>query len=115
MAAETGACNRAREWASRRLDGELSEFEGVLLEAHLDRCEACCLFDVGIKASTDALREAPLLPIQWSVKVPRLHTRPPRSYAALPVAAVSALILAFSIVTATSPGKPSSRVHPLEL
>ena len=35
-------CERARAWASLRLDAELSEFEDALLTAHLRRCSACC-------------------------------------------------------------------------
>jgi anti-sigma factor RsiW len=40
----TKQCERARECASLRLDGELSEFEQALLVAHLARCEACASF-----------------------------------------------------------------------
>ena len=32
----SGECDRARQWASTQLDGELSSFERVLLHAHLD-------------------------------------------------------------------------------
>ena len=34
-------CERAREWASLRLDGELSELERALLDAHTRNCAAC--------------------------------------------------------------------------
>src|SRR3954454_17246769 len=34
-------CERARLWASLRADGELSELEGALLDAHLARCAEC--------------------------------------------------------------------------
>ena len=37
-------CERARQWASLRLDGELSELENALLDAHLGRCQACSGF-----------------------------------------------------------------------
>ena len=30
----TGECERARQWISAGLDGELSEFEGARLEGH---------------------------------------------------------------------------------
>jgi hypothetical protein len=34
-------CARARFWASLRIDDELSELEGALLDAHLARCAEC--------------------------------------------------------------------------
>jgi anti-sigma factor RsiW len=53
-------CERARFWASLRLDGELSELEGALLDAHLARCAGCRELAAGFDASTAALRSAPL-------------------------------------------------------
>jgi predicted anti-sigma-YlaC factor YlaD len=53
-------CDRARFWASLRLDGELSELEGALLDAHLARCEGCRAVADGFGATTSALRSAPL-------------------------------------------------------
>jgi hypothetical protein len=37
-------CERARFWASLRADGELSELESALLDAHLARCSSCRTF-----------------------------------------------------------------------
>ena len=51
-------CERAREYASLRLDGELSELEEALLSAHLSRCDICHTFDADIRAMASALREA---------------------------------------------------------
>jgi predicted anti-sigma-YlaC factor YlaD len=53
-------CERARFWASLRLDGELSELEGALLDAHLARCAGCRAVADGFGASTTTLRSAPL-------------------------------------------------------
>jgi anti-sigma factor RsiW len=53
-------CERARFWASLRLDGELSELEGALLDAHLARCVGCQAVVEGFGASTATLRAAPL-------------------------------------------------------
>jgi hypothetical protein len=50
-------CERARMWASLRLDGELSPFEGVLLDAHLAGCGDCRDFASGIDLVTQSLRE----------------------------------------------------------
>jgi predicted anti-sigma-YlaC factor YlaD len=79
-------CDRARFWASLRLDGELSELEGALLDAHLARCAGCRAVADGFDASTAALRSAPLerlTPV--AVDAPR---SPRRLLATIAVAAV---------------------------
>lgn len=60
MGATGKLCDRAREWTSLRLDGELSEIEGALLEAHLARCEGCRSFAAAVSAFTADLRRSPL-------------------------------------------------------
>ncbi len=52
-------CARARFWASLRIDGELSELEGALLDAHLARCAACAAVTADFGVATQALRDAP--------------------------------------------------------
>ncbi len=52
-------CERARQWASLRSDGELSELEGALLERHLERCPSCHAFVDEVAALTLALRALP--------------------------------------------------------
>lgn len=54
------ACDRARTWASLRLDGELSELEGALLEAHLSRCVDCSAAVDAVDEATAVVRTAPL-------------------------------------------------------
>ena len=49
-------CERARQWASLRLDGELSALEGRLLERHLGVCEACRSFEAFMRSSTTLVR-----------------------------------------------------------
>ena len=51
-------CERAREWASLRLDGELSELERALLDAHTRNCSACAEYVADIGAFTVAIRSA---------------------------------------------------------
>jgi hypothetical protein len=64
MTAATGQlCARARFWASLRVDGELSELECALLDAHLGRCADCRAYEAGISGATAALRSAPLVPV----------------------------------------------------
>jgi hypothetical protein len=53
-------CARARFWASLRIDGELSELENALLDAHLGRCVECCAIVDGFEDTTRGLRAAPL-------------------------------------------------------
>ena len=54
------ACERAQAWASLELDGEVSQLERVLLEAHLRRCAACADATAELRAVTEAVRGAPL-------------------------------------------------------
>ncbi|HZQ65050.1 MAG TPA: zf-HC2 domain-containing protein [Gaiellaceae bacterium] len=49
-------CARATEWVSLRLDRQLSDFEEVLLEAHLARCPECKTFAARMIGATEALR-----------------------------------------------------------
>lgn len=61
MAGEgTDRCARAREWASLRADGELSELERLLLRRHVSRCEPCRTFAERLTATTQLLRAAPI-------------------------------------------------------
>ena len=50
------ACDRAREWATAEVDGELSRFELVLLRAHLDACPSCREFHTAVGGITRTLR-----------------------------------------------------------
>lgn len=65
-----GACERAREWASLRLDDELSVLEEEILERHLDFCEACRRFEEGMRLSTARIRSTPLETPTRRVPVP---------------------------------------------
>jgi predicted anti-sigma-YlaC factor YlaD len=64
-------CARARQQLSLRVDSELSEFELVLLEAHLGRCEDCRAFEQGVTGMTAVLRTVP-------VEEPSISFMPPR-------------------------------------
>lgn len=89
-----GVCVRAREWACQQLDGELSDFEGVLLEAHVARCVGCREFSRGIAAITDHVRET-------SPETPAvLFTLPPRRR----LLRNDALIAAVAVVAVSTTG-----------
>ena len=70
-------CERARLWASLRIDGELSELEGALLDAHLARCTGCSTIAAGFRDSTAALRGASLERVApVAINLPRSSRRP---------------------------------------
>ena len=69
------ACDRAREWATAEVDGELSRFELVLLRAHLDACPSCREFHTAIGGITRTLRAAPLERLERAIEVTRLRRR----------------------------------------
>jgi predicted anti-sigma-YlaC factor YlaD len=85
-------CDRARHWASLRLDGELSELEAALLDAHLERCPGCRDFAEEADGVVGALRAVALEPLQAPVVIPLRHR--PRRVRALQTAVAVALVLA---------------------
>jgi predicted anti-sigma-YlaC factor YlaD len=64
-------CERARQWASLRLDDELSALEVVLLERHLGSCQGCREFEARIRTAAGVLRDAPVEVAGQSFQVPR--------------------------------------------
>ena len=83
-------CDRAREYASLRLDGELSTFECSLLESHLDRCPSCRAFADDLVSVTHRLRMAPLERPSIAVPLPRRRFVPLRG---LQVGAAAAAVV----------------------
>ncbi len=53
------ACDRFREQVSLSLDGELSQLERRMLDAHLARCASCAAFSDDLGRFTEDLRRAP--------------------------------------------------------
>lgn len=87
----TKQCERARECASLRLDGELSEFEQALLTAHLERCGPCRSFAHELESLTDHVRSTPLARLERPVSLPsrrRLAWRRP-----VEIASAAAVVL----------------------
>jgi predicted anti-sigma-YlaC factor YlaD len=68
-------CARARQQLSLRLDSELSEFELMLLDAHLSRCEDCRAFEQGVVGLTGAIRTVPMESPAISFEAPRRRAR----------------------------------------
>jgi predicted anti-sigma-YlaC factor YlaD len=83
-----------RAWISAELDGELFEFESILLRAHLGGCESCRTFKHDVAAFAGTLRDAPLESMSRPVVVSprsRLAFRPLRVPG---VAALAVLMIA---------------------
>ena len=68
-------CARACQQLSQHMDSELSEFELVLLEAHLRRCDDCRSFGQTINGLTETLRSVPMERPSVSFQPPRIRTR----------------------------------------
>jgi len=100
-------CERAREWASLRLDGELSELERALLDAHTRNCGACAEYVDEIGAFTMALRSAELEQLPRPVALPLR-----RSFAwatrAFQAGAATAAVLAITAGLSLQVGRNSS-------
>lgn len=90
MTAIPAVCERSRSFVSLRLDGELAELEGRMLDAHLARCAPCRNTAHELGAITAAVRATPLQPI-GELATPRF--RRPWIGRLRPVAAVAATLL----------------------
>ncbi|HZQ04132.1 MAG TPA: zf-HC2 domain-containing protein [Gaiellaceae bacterium] len=55
----TTPCERATQWISLDLDGELTELERAGLDRHLDRCPECRRLSAELAGLTTLLRSAP--------------------------------------------------------
>jgi anti-sigma factor RsiW len=108
-------CERAREWASLRVDGELSEFETRLLDRHLARCPDCAAFAADVTGYATLVRGAPLAPFRTSLTLPRrrrVSLRPRPLAAAALVAAAAVAVASFELGTRTQPSVQPPRVVP---
>ena len=104
-----GKCDRARQWASLELDGELSSFERALLENHLEGCSSCAEFRAEIGGLTNALRAAPHEPFA-GVVVGRVRRRVGMRLAPAAAAmAVAAVGLGSIVASSSFPGGSISR------
>jgi predicted anti-sigma-YlaC factor YlaD len=109
-------CDRAREYASLRLDGELSDFESALLDSHIERCPSCRAFAEDLLGVTARLRTAPLerplivmtLPQRRFAAVRRMQV----SAAAAAIVSVVGIGALFGMLhtSATSPGRGVAKV-----
>ena len=106
-----GACDRAREWATADVDGELSSFERVLLNAHLADCTACRDFDTSVTGFTTMLRAAPLEKLERTIDIGRVRRRLRIPLRVAPaVAAMAVTVVGLGSILASSDLRPSSRI-----
>ncbi len=68
-------CAQACQQLSLRMDSELSEFESLLLDAHLAGCSDCRAFGEGIGDLSKTLRTAAIEQPSFSFQVRRSRTR----------------------------------------
>jgi predicted anti-sigma-YlaC factor YlaD len=107
-------CERAKSWASLRADGELSELESALLDAHLGRCPSCRTFAHGTEEIAVALRSARLQkPAPFAIAPRRArHT----GLRALQVAAAVAIVVSAGVVAAVSgPSRTTAAAKPVAM
>jgi predicted anti-sigma-YlaC factor YlaD len=104
-------CERARQWASLRADGELSEFEGLLLAAHLSRCSECRAFRRDVDRMAAALRGSPLEQPSFPIDVPGRRRLGARVVHIGSAAAAAALALAVVLTGGLSTIAGSTRTH----
>ena len=103
--ADTGNCDRARAWASLRLDGEISELEAAFLDSHLGRCAACREYEASVCGAVQMLREQPLAELRHPVVVVGRRRIPVRPAAVARVAALVAAVVGVATVLGTQSGK----------
>ena len=97
------ACTDACQQLSLRVDSELSEFENLLLEAHLAGCADCQAFGQSITDFTTALRtvpaEQPAVPFQLPGSPSRMHALLAGSFHPASAAAAVALVALSGLAT----------------
>ena len=104
-------CERTRQWVSLHLDGELSEFELALLDAHLLRCSSCSRFSSVAAEATAHLRAAAVEQLERPVGLPS-HARPRVSALRLGVASAAALAVTTVVIAgALLPSKNAPLQH----
>jgi predicted anti-sigma-YlaC factor YlaD len=95
---ENRRCERARQWSSLRLDGELSELEGALLEKHLETCVSCVSFAERLTATALSLRTTPSEAPRIRFEIPKRTRVPFPTSRRVAVAAIAAALGLGSLV-----------------
>lgn len=103
-------CMQAREWASTRLDGELSELEAAHLDAHLAGCPDCADYAGEIGGLAAVLRSEPLVQPRLPVFAPRRRRAGRLNVAAVAVTMAVATASSFAVgqLVGSGGGAPSA-------
>jgi anti-sigma factor RsiW len=101
----TTTCERAAQWISLELDGELSELERARLARHLDRCASCRAWSAEVGGFTSLLRTAPLVELSSPVAalVPRVRAKRRAAVATLATLGAAAAVLVALLQTGRNP------------
>lgn len=100
-------CERAREWLSLALDGEVSRFERALVDRHVGSCPECAAFGAELRAFTDAVRATPLEPLEHAVAIPTRRT--PTAFLRTAQAAAAVAMLAVGVGALSSSLRDAGR------
>jgi anti-sigma factor RsiW len=106
----TSACERAAQWISLDLDGELSQLERAALGRHLDGCARCRELSSDVREFTTLMREAPLVELGRPVELP--PARRARARTAKRVAASLAFAALTAVAVAGAAFYPSGGASP---
>ncbi len=103
----TTACERAAQWVSLDLDGELSDLEGAALSRHLERCAPCSALRAEIAAFTLEIRATPAAPPPAAVQVLTPHASRGLLARRVVIATTACAALAASLAAVFLPGAPA--------
>lgn len=106
-------CERARTWAALAPDGELSELERKLLDAHVQRCAACAQFAIDVAAVAAELRSAALQPLPRPLALPIWRRRP--VYARFRAVGAAAAVAVMALGVASRAPLSASEVDSFDL
>ncbi len=108
LRAHSRICDRAREYASRSLDGELSDFERALLESHLERCAVCRAYAEELEQIVSRLRLAPLEAVPQPISLPSRRRVRARAFQAAAAAAAAAVAVTAGLVGSLQSNRPAT-------
>jgi hypothetical protein len=101
-------CDRSRAWISLRIDGEISQFESVLLRSHLRTCADCRDFADDVAWQTESLRVSPLEQLGGVIEIPRRSWSRRAIEVGTAAAAVAAAAVALVIGIGGSHSRPAA-------
>jgi ferric-dicitrate binding protein FerR (iron transport regulator) len=110
MKMRPASCERAAEFVSLALDGELSPFERAMLRRHVEHCAPCAEYSRVTVRLTELLRATPV----EMIRLPILDVRSPRRFG--PVmrgVAATAAAAAMAVWLGVSPSGSPREIEPV--